>query len=481
VAIVLLGGIALVVSTWKQLVRSLYIGMSGRPWLVKGSVFFFLSLLTLSVFLVARVLARERAFIALWRSLPWLLGALAAAKLLAAGWVVARLRTHRLLSDRALVGGAAAWLLAVTALYGMLAWIAALPASMPRHLLGLIAILVVPFVRLSAAPLALAWNRHRGAVAPERSDAARAGRHAVVGAVLLLIGLPVLMALAATVSFHLDARDNGTIIVDGEPRRYLLYVPKSYDPAVPAPLIISLHGGAMWPAQQMHLSGWNALADENGFLVVYPSGIGFPRRWRSFDAGPGLEHDVRFIAALIDALHGDYNIDPRRIYADGISNGGGMAFVLSCALAQRIAAVGAVAPGQSLPPEWCAGSRPVPGIVFHGDADHWVPYGGGVMPDRIGPDPPVFPAARDFVARWAERNRCAPVPTESDIAPEVTRRVYEDCAEGATVTLYTVHGGGHTWPGGEPLPEWAVGATTRDVDATRRMWAFYREHPLRAR
>ena len=98
------------------------------------------------------------------------------------------------------------------------------------------------------------------------------------------------------------------------------------------------------------------------------------------------------------------------------------------------------------------------------------------MVDPINPDPPVFPAARDFVAGWAQRNRCGPNPVESEVAVDVTRLEYTDCADDAAAVLFTIHGGGHTWPGGEPMPEWFVGPTSRSVDATRQMWAFFREH-----
>ena len=100
----------------------------------------------------------------------------------------------------------------------------------------------------------------------------------------------------------------------------------------------------MWGAAQRDISQWNRVADEHGFLVVYPSGIWLARH-RSWRAGPGPDHmrDVRFLSELIDTLKADYNIDSTRVYADGASNGAGMAFKLSCLLSDRIAAVGMVA------------------------------------------------------------------------------------------------------------------------------------------
>jgi len=178
---------------------------------------------------------------------------------------------------------------------------------------------------------------------------------------------------------------------------------------------------------------------------------------------------------LIDTLTAAYNVDPTRIYAKGLSNGGGMTFVLSCTLSDRIAAVGVVAPALFLPGSWCTDQRAVPMMAFHGTADRLTPYHGGlswVAPDKRFSDIPTW------VADWARRNRCAPTPVETEVAPDVTRRAYAHCADHADVVLYTVEGGGHTWPGGEPLPEWLAGPTSRSIDATRLMWTFFLEHPL---
>ena len=71
-----------------------------------------------------------------------------------------------------------------------------------------------------------------------------------------------------------------------------------------------------------------------------------------------------------------------------------------------------------------------------------------------------------------------PNPIESAVAADVTRLEYTHCADDAAVVLYIIREGGHSWPGGKPLPEWMVGPTNHSIDATRRMWAFFREHRL---
>jgi polyhydroxybutyrate depolymerase len=299
-------------------------------------------------------------------------------------------------------------------------------------------------------------------------------RRMVLAVALALIGLPVVIVPIEAVSFYTTNRDNGSFVSSGEKREYLLYVPRSYDRSRPTPLVISMHGAGLWGAAQRETSLWNDLADTQGFIVVYPSGIGGKgvRIWRA-EQGAGLMKDVRFISDLIDTLKASYNIDSNRIYANGLSNGGGMSFVLSCTLSDRIAAVGMVAAAQTLPWRWCTDHRAVPMIAFHGTADPEVPYDGGSS--WISPRP--FPSTPRWAANWARRNGCGPDPVESRVAADVTRRAYTNCADDAAVVLYTVQGGGHTWPGGTPLPQWFVGRTTRSINATRLMWVFFNEHP----
>lgn len=231
----------------------------------------------------------------------------------------------------------------------------------------------------------------------------------------------------------------------------------------------------MWPAIQMKTDQWNTVADEHGFIVVYPSGVSGrgPRAWRA-GGGARMMRDVRFISELIDTLGAHYNIDPARVYANGLSNGGGMAFALSCTLADRIAAVGMVSTAIFLPWRLCTGRTAVPMIVFQGTADRAVPYHGG----KSWVAPSVFPDIPTWTAHWGRHNRCAPRPVDSTVTTDVWRRTYMNCANDAAVVLYTIEDGGHTWPGGTPLPEWFAGTTTRSIDASRLMWDFFREHPL---
>src|SRR2546423_6207298 len=154
--LILVGCIAL---TWTQLVQSLYIGLTGRASLIKGSV-----VLVLAFFFLfgpfAEWIIDSRRLGEVWSALPLIFAILVGLKMIAAVWIGVRLYQRRLLSDRALVTGAACWSVAVFALYGVLVWLLDAP-HIPQYLLMLVAILAIPLARLSAAPLALDWNRHR--------------------------------------------------------------------------------------------------------------------------------------------------------------------------------------------------------------------------------------------------------------------------------------------------------------------------------
>jgi hypothetical protein len=160
IAAVLFVFAALVASTWKHLVQSLCIGLTGRDWLIKSSVLLALIALVAAWPLADGIINDRTVKSAIWNGLPGILVALVFLKMIAASWVAIRLYDSRLMSDRTLMTGAACWLVTVMALYGVLEWLASSPL-IPRYFLGAIAILLVPLARVSAAPLALAWSRHR--------------------------------------------------------------------------------------------------------------------------------------------------------------------------------------------------------------------------------------------------------------------------------------------------------------------------------
>lgn len=276
------------------------------------------------------------------------------------------------------------------------------------------------------------------------SERARPRRGVIRWFVAVVVAVALLLPAAGWVAFQVLNRTNGEILTSGATRRFLLHLPESLPQDRSVPLVVDLHGFAQWPANQRDISNWDDLADEKGFIVVHPEGTGFPRRWASHSPDePQTDRDVTFIADLIDHLSAEHPIDPDRIHVAGISNGGGMAFVLSCELSDRVASIGTVAGLFTHPWEACARTRPVPLIAFHGLDDEIVPFAGGPLDGPLGG------------TRWS------------------------DCDGGADVILHTIADGGHTWPGGDPLPEFIAGYTSPAIDATATTWEFFEDHPLR--
>ncbi len=261
-----------------------------------------------------------------------------------------------------------------------------------------------------------------------------------------------------------------TLEYNGLTRRYLLYIPPSYDASQRVPLILSLHGFASNPNQQTLYSEWNTLADEHNFIVVYPQGTGRPLRWNSglrlFGDQNGVD-DVGFIRALIDTLSESLCVDNQRIYVNGLSNGGGMSHRIACELADQVAAIGGVAGAYDRQP--CQPSRPIPVIAFHGTADRIVPYAGNAS---------TLPPVEEWAADWAERDGCAPEPETLTPVGDASAIRYGDCEGDAEVILYTLAGAGHTWPGGGEISSFITGLTNQDIEASALMYDFFMSHPL---
>ena len=143
-----------------------------------------------------------------------------------------------------------------------------------------------------------------------------------------------------------------------------------------------------------------------------------------------------------------------------------MANRLACEAADMFAAVAPVA-GAYTQHEECDPVRPVPMMIFHGDADPVVPYNGAGE---------LFPPVEDFAAGWAVRNGCDTEPDDSVVAPDVTERRWAECDAGADVVLYIIDDGGHGWPG--TARPGAEAVTTDSISATDLIWEFFEAHPL---
>ena len=259
-----------------------------------------------------------------------------------------------------------------------------------------------------------------------------------------------------------------TIVSSGINRTANVHVPANYDPTKATPVVLNFHGFTSNASQEALLSGMNDKSDKEGFVVVYPEGLN--SSWNAgaccgTSAQSGVA-DVKFVSDLIDSLEVQICVDAKRVFATGMSNGGFLSHRLGCELSDRIAAIAPVA--GVLGVDACKPTRAVPVMHFHGTLDPLVPYNG---------DPALgFPPVPDTFAGWATRDGCTGDPTSTYDKGDAHCATYEKCGAGATVTLCTIDNGGHTWPGGMPVPP--LGYTTTDISATDEMWTFFTEHPM---
>ena len=252
-----------------------------------------------------------------------------------------------------------------------------------------------------------------------------------------------------------------TIDVGTTKRTAHVHVPASYDPTKATPVVIDLHGLTSNGTQQAWLSHYVTKSDSAGFIVVHPESSTSPTSW---NAGPGCCNpaaqdnvdDVGFMKNLIDQLEAQLCVDPDRVYATGLSNGGYMSYTLACDFADRIAAIGPVAGLFAV--STCNPKRPMPVFHVHGDADQIVSY-------------QYVAQTVDF---WVQSNKCTTTTTTYQNG-NATCVTHGGCTDGADVELCTIAGGGHQWPGGEALP--FLGMKSDDLITTDAMWEFFVAHP----
>jgi polyhydroxybutyrate depolymerase len=264
-------------------------------------------------------------------------------------------------------------------------------------------------------------------------------------------------------------------------RTYTVYLPAGYTPGKAWPLVLALHGRLGDGAGMRTLTHFDTVADQHGFLVVYPDG--YRRSWAdgrgTTPADQAGVDDVAFLRLLIGVMVTRYHADAARVYVTGISNGGFMTQRLGCDLAGELAGIAAVA--ATFPVNLsCHPARPIPYLLMQGTDDPLVPYAGGTISDDHGQGL----SASDSFAKWATLDSCTPPiaqHTLPDIVNDGTHASYEEyatCAGNVQAIFYTITNGGHTWPGGlQYLPAAIVGKTTRQLDASEVIWQFFQQFP----
>lgn len=305
----------------------------------------------------------------------------------------------------------------------------------------------------------------------------------------LASGLCILLLVSAGFGFsraaaeHMSLREiahrvqRQRIEAGGRERAFLLYVPTSYRPGTPTPLVMLFHGGGGNAVHMARYTLYPVLAERKGFIVAIPQGIA-----RTWNANSGLDEgvaekrdvdDIGFVRAMLADIKARYDIDPDRIYASGMSKGGMFAYDVACHLSNQIAAIAVVS--TTMTTAHCNPTSPVAILQIQGSADQNVPLAGGH--GRFTARGISYPPVQHAIDFWRKENRCSAQTRDRQVTSDTSCRTYTACA--APVTLCIVANGGHAWPGQKP-ERWQRRAdyyVTHTFSATRATWRFFERHP----
>jgi polyhydroxybutyrate depolymerase len=254
---------------------------------------------------------------------------------------------------------------------------------------------------------------------------------------------------------HSAGVEERRLTTGGRERTYRLFVPSGYDGRTRLPLVLNLHPSGGNSAGQARTSGFEEVAQREGFAVASPQAEN--GRW-NVPVQAARADDVAYVSAVIDDVASQLCIDPARVYATGFSGGARMSSLLACTLNNRIAAIAPVA-GLRWPAP-CKG-RAVPILTLHGLADTQNPYDGNAQ----GRGEEWLESVPDAMAGWARHNGCRlEAITEDPDGPLSTIR-YAGCRDNADVRLIRIDGLGHAW-------------TRQAIDSTEEIWRFFKNQRL---
>jgi len=303
--------------------------------------------------------------------------------------------------------------------------------------------------------------------------------------------LAALLVAAVCAVGDAEAEDRDLrIVVDQRQRTYIAHLPPRWSERGPLPVVVAFHGGGGNASGFKGYAGLDAVADREGFVVVYPDGSGrLGRRLLTWNAGTCCGYardnkvdDAAFTLAILRDLARDVPLDPTRVYATGHSNGAMMAYRLAIEAPERIAAIAPVAGmmvADRFPP-----TRPVPVLHIHSVDDPRALYTGGVGPPFPFTSVHVtHRAVEPELAHWIGHNGCPPEARAAErrttpsrgSGPDhtATLLVWAPGAADAEVQLWKLTGAGHGWPGGpSQLPERLMGPDTSAINAAEEAWRF---------
>ncbi|MBT8350094.1 MAG: hypothetical protein KJO26_02500 [Deltaproteobacteria bacterium] len=294
---------------------------------------------------------------------------------------------------------------------------------------------------------------------------------------------PNLLTGGLSYTQHLNIRYNGAR------RSYRLHVPARWEPSKTLPLVIVVHGAFETARSMEKQTGFSDLADNENFFVLYPNGIGIFGWLQHWNAGhccgkaaSDEVDDVAFIEMAIEDTCRIANIDERRIYMVGFSNGGMLTHRFGSEKSNRLTAIAPMAAsigGRSGPETtlWQIKSAesPLPVILFHGLKDKAVPYAGGFANDEVGGREYLSVAeSTDF---WLRQNDCSPQAEETSLYHGiVNRKTWRGCRNNVQVQLHTLSDWGHIWPGPYFTDSLAPDHPLHGYDAAKVIWKFFKHY-----
>ncbi len=274
-------------------------------------------------------------------------------------------------------------------------------------------------------------------------------------------------------------------------RLYILHIPPDYDGSKKVPMLIFLHGGGGNFLSAQGFTRFNPVSNKNGFITAYPQAYyeSAPNSFiwadgRNTSADKAGIDDVGFIGKMTDTILAGYNVDRKKIYLCGFSNGSFLTQRIAFEDNKRYAAMAAL--GGTLDSNLLQNANPgraIPMMYVFGMEDPFVPFEGGLVSGV--PGVPVT-GIESAVKYWAENNRCK---TELDSVrlPDITPKdnstitvfEYTDCGCNSDVKYYKIYGAGHTWPGVENESyEEIAGETNEDINAGEELWNFFNKYEL---
>jgi polyhydroxybutyrate depolymerase len=259
---------------------------------------------------------------------------------------------------------------------------------------------------------------------------------------------------------------HGYLQVGNLKRAYDLHVPSSYNSQKPIPLVLAFHGVGADGKGMAKMTGLSQLAEQSGFIVVYPDAI--RKHWDARRGSqPETTNDVGFISALIDDLGQRYTLDRRRIYVTGFSNGGTFAFRVACELSNKITAFAAIS--ATMPENvsrTCKPVKPMSVLLMHGTKDSVIPY---------GPPGRALLSLADTVKYWTTHNRCSPQAVKQSLpkSPHIRLDTYQQCTNETAVKLYSIEGAEHGWGDTQSGTTGTAGKPSQEANTSAIIWDFF--------